>query len=520
MKINKKCAPRTAVAYARYSSAGQRDVSIEQQLNDIRAYAQREGYTIIHEYADRAKSGYKNTSARIEFQKMLTASWTGLFDTVIAWKVDRFGRNRRDSTFYKGQLRDIGVNVVYAMEPIPEGAAGVLTEGMLESIAEWYSRNLSENVTRGMNDNARKALYNGNQIFGYRRGPDDRYEIDPDNAAIVRMVFRQYLDGYSAGSIARGLNAQGFRTSYRNLYSVNSVLRIIGNERYCGIYIWGGIRIPGGMPIIISRDDWEAAQLMREKTGRHHENDDAEYLLTGKVFCGLCGKPMVGDSGKSKVGTVYHYYTCSGRKTKSGLPRTCDKKPVRREHLEKTVLDFIYDHCLTGPEREKIADAIIDGQKKRDLSSPRAALEADLKETEKKIANLNDAIAAGVWSKSTVTMLNSLEETADNLRSSIASIDLSQTELIDRNAILFHLSRMATYKRDDPVRQKQLIRTFINAVFIFDDHLKIALNAVECDETVTLQEVVDESDFSDSVTLGSPNVAHPNPFVVVYSVAM
>ena len=89
------CAPKTAVAYARYSSANQRDVSIDQQLQDIRAFAEREGYTIIYEYADRAKSGYKNSERRAAFQSMLRAAESGTFDTVLAWKVDRFGRNRR-----------------------------------------------------------------------------------------------------------------------------------------------------------------------------------------------------------------------------------------------------------------------------------------------------------------------------------------------------------------------------------------------------------------------------------------
>ena len=70
------CAPRTAVAYARYSSAGQRDVSIEQQLADIRAFAQREGYTIVHEYADHARSGFKDVTARTSFQSMISASET------------------------------------------------------------------------------------------------------------------------------------------------------------------------------------------------------------------------------------------------------------------------------------------------------------------------------------------------------------------------------------------------------------------------------------------------------------
>ena len=98
------CAPRTAVAYARYSSAGQRDVSIEQQLADIRAFAVREGYTLVHEDADHARSGFKNASARTAFQSMMAAAETGTFDTVLAWKVDRFGRNREDSAIYKGKL--------------------------------------------------------------------------------------------------------------------------------------------------------------------------------------------------------------------------------------------------------------------------------------------------------------------------------------------------------------------------------------------------------------------------------
>ena len=131
------CPPRTAVAYARYSSAGQRDVSIEQQLADIRSFALREGYTIVHEYADHARSGFKNTSARAAFKAMMSAAETGAFDTLLVWKVDRFGRNREESSVFKGRLRRFGVRVLYAMEPIPEGSAGVLLEGMLEATAEW-----------------------------------------------------------------------------------------------------------------------------------------------------------------------------------------------------------------------------------------------------------------------------------------------------------------------------------------------------------------------------------------------
>jgi len=91
------CAPKTAVAYARYSSAGQRDVSIEQQLQDIRTYAQREGYTILHEYTDHARSGFKQVERRVEFQRMLSAAKDGKFAVILVWKTDRFARSREDA---------------------------------------------------------------------------------------------------------------------------------------------------------------------------------------------------------------------------------------------------------------------------------------------------------------------------------------------------------------------------------------------------------------------------------------
>ena len=517
-KIKKApCPLKTAVAYARYSSAGQRDVSIDQQLADIRAFADREGYTLIHEYADRAKSGYKNTSARAEFQAMMAAAASGSFDTVIAWKVDRFGRNRRDSAIYKGQLQDHGVRVIYAMEPIPTGAAGVLTEGMLESIAEWYSRNLSENVNRGLRDNAQKCIMNGSGVYGYRRGKDGRFELDPDQAAVVRRIFAKYQAGYSSAAIAADLNASGLKTSRGGRWSFSTVLRIVSNERYTGTYIWADVRIPGGMPAIISRPDWERAQAMREKTGRHIEQSPMDFLLTGKVFCGRCGKPMVGDSGKSHTGTVHYYYTCTGRKTKSGGRRTCDKKSVRKTDLEETVLNFIYDHCLTGPERERIADAVIAAQADYDKTSPRAALEKELKSTEKKISNINDAIESGIWNTSTALRLKSLEESAESLRRSILELDFSRSQLLDRDRILFFLSRMSKYDRNNPDRRRQLIATFINSVFVFDDHYKIVINAVEGTTTLKLSDI---SPGSDSIATGLPDNTQPNLPVVVYTVAV
>ena len=507
------CSPRTAVAYARYSSAGQRDVSIDQQLSDIRAFADREGYMLVHEYADHAKSGYKSASTRSEFQAMISDAARGSFDTVLCWKVDRFGRRRADSALYKDKLAQLGVSVVYVMEPMPKGAAGVLSVGMLEAIAEWYSANLSENVTRGMLDNAKKCLYNGTKVLGYTRGPDNHYAIVPEDAAIVRRIFSRYLSGYSAAAICDELNTSGLRSSRSCPFTPQNLLRIISNERYTGTYIWGDVRIPDGMPAIISRTDWEEAQRMKKKTSRHVEQHAVDFLLTGKAFCGYCGKSMIGDSGTGKSGTTYYYYGCQGRKSRTG----CNKKNVRKESLESLVIDFVISVCLSDPEIENVADLIMAEAEKRRQHSPLASMKQELAQVNAQLQNINRAIANGIWSSSTNDMLRQLEEQQSDLRKSIGLLEYQENQMLDRNRVLFFLHRFARTNRNDPEQCRRLINTFINAVYVFDDHLKIVTNCSEGTKTIPLTELPDLP-CSDSITSGVLVVTHPNTPALLYVV--
>ena len=510
------CPPRTAVAYARYSSAGQRDVSIEQQLQDIRAFAQREGYTIVHEYADHARSGFRNVSARTEFQAMIAAASSGMFDTVLTWKVDRFGRSREDSAIYKGQLSRLGVSVVYVMEPIPTGAAGVLTEGMLEAIAEWYSRNLSENVKRGMNDNARRCLYNGTTVYGYDGIRNERYRINDEQAAVVRQIYSLYIDGYSIAEIVRRLNSAGQRTESGRPFCINKIYNILKQERYTGVYIFGDHRIPGGMPVIIDPDTWEKAQRMKSKTARHYEKSPVEYLLTGKAFCGHCGKPLVGDSGTSKDGTTHYYYTCQSRKRRAG----CSKKSVRKDALEDYVINFLLDHVLSGPEMDRIADAIVEYQKQEHDSSPLRAMESELRDTERKISNTNRAIAEGIFTSSTVEMLQELEKTASSLRLSIESRKYAEGKLLDRDFILFFLTGFTTMNREDPHDRRILIKVFLNSIYVFDDHYRILVNTSDNETIIPFADLPPEPECSDSISPGLPLEIHPNTVLVQYVIRM
>ena len=132
----------TAVIYARYSSDNQREESIEGQIRECTAYAEKNGITIVKHYIDRAISA--KTDNRPEFQQMIKDSDKTLFDIVLVWKLDRFARNRYDSARYKTQLKRNGVKLVSAAEVISAGPEGIILESVLEGYAEYYLADLSE----------------------------------------------------------------------------------------------------------------------------------------------------------------------------------------------------------------------------------------------------------------------------------------------------------------------------------------------------------------------------------------
>lgn len=471
------CEPKTAVSYARYSSAKQRDVSIEQQLRDIRAFAEREGYTIIHEYADRAKSGFKHSEKRLEFQSMLQAAKTGIFDTVIAWKVDRFGRDRRESANYKGKLADLGVSVKYAMEPIPDGAAGCLTEGMLEAIAEWYSRNLSENTKRGHRDNAMKCIVNGGNIFGYRRGEDGHYIIEESEAAIVQKIFNLYASCNSACSICRILTKEGILTQNGVEYYPTRIIHMIRNETYAGVYHFGDIRIPGGAPAIISRDLWDTCQLQLTKSFKTHEQVDVNYYLSGKCICGKCGSNVYGCYNTGRKNKKYFYYLCFNRKQNN--KQACDSPLYRKDDLENKIFDFIFNNLMKGKTLDAFVDAVSDAMKDKNKESPLSFMEKELKDINRKIRNLTEAIAEGYRTPSTKTMLEDLTDRAEQLKADIASQRLTESLAFDKNRILFLFQRIANGERDNPIFLRTVINTFINSITVYPNYLRVVINAAE-----------------------------------------
>ena len=155
--------------YLRFSSDRQSEQSIEGQLRDCIAYCKRNEYRITAIYIDRATTARKDIEKRVQFQQMISDSKHGLWKLVIVWKLDRFARNREDSAVFKMRLRKNGVRVESATEAISNTPEGIILESVLEGIAEYYSADLSQKITRGMRESALKGHSIGGHVpFGYK----------------------------------------------------------------------------------------------------------------------------------------------------------------------------------------------------------------------------------------------------------------------------------------------------------------------------------------------------------------
>ena len=306
-KIQKSEGKR-AVIYARYSSANQREVSIEQQVDWCRNLAERYKLQLHDIYADKAMSG--RSDKRPSFQRMMRDAEKGLFEYVVAWKSNRMGRNMLEAMINDATLQEQGVRTIYVEEDFEDNAAGRFALRNMMNVNQFYSEALAEDVKRGMMDNAKKCMVNGKISFGFRKGKDGRFEIVPEEAAVIREIYSRIIEGWQQRDILDDLNLRGIRTKSGGEWQRQSLGTLLRNEQYIGVYSFGGIRIEGGIPPILDKDTFEEVQtiMTTKKNPRGRRRNTEDYLLTGKLFCGKCGKPMVGICGTSKTGTRHHYY--------------------------------------------------------------------------------------------------------------------------------------------------------------------------------------------------------------------
>ncbi len=500
---------RRAVIYARYSSHSQRDASIEQQIAACRRFADRQDIDIVEIYEDRATTG--TNDRRPGFQKMLKDAERRKWEYVIVYTLDRFARDRYASAVHKQHLKECGVKVLSAMEQISDDPTGILMESLLEGLAEYYSMELSQKIRRGMADNAAKCLCNGQIPFGYRRGEDGKFAIDEAEAPIVQEIYRRIRDGAKLVDLIRDINNRGIKTKKNKLWTHSSFNRMLQNERYTGIYIYRDVRIPGGMPMIIDPDLFEEVQMIMhtkknprknaalpsdQKTAipQRRRQENGIYYLTGKLYCGHCHNPMIGISGRSKNGPLYHYYVCKGKRD----DHVCEKKNIGREYIEKFIASALKETMLNDRAVRILADAAIEYQRKKPINAELASLKQRQGEIKKSISNLVAAIEAGIFSASTQVRLTELESEQRTVDAQLSYIQKEVDARLTREEIIATLELFKDGDICDTAFREAMFDTFLVAAYVYDDTVKIVFNLGGKSEHTTLPFDIEDISLSDT----------------------
>lgn len=277
------------------------NVLLNGQIKVCKEYAKQNKLTIIGEYIDRAQTGTNDN--REQFQKMLIDSERKYFQGVLVYQLDRFGRGDVVDALNEDKLNRNGVEIISAKENFSNDPTGKLLKGVIRSINQYYSNELSVKVKRGLDLNADKCYYNGSTVplglklkvveelngsFG-KTIKKKKFIIDEEAAPTVRKIFEMYNSGSTIVKIKEYLETKGLK------YSNCKVRTILGNKKYIGIYTHGGKEILNAIPQIIDNELFEDVQKLLEKNkhSRSRLKTKTEYLLTTKLFCGNCKDMMV-----------------------------------------------------------------------------------------------------------------------------------------------------------------------------------------------------------------------------------
>lgn len=465
---------KNAVIYARYSNDKQTEQSIEGQLRVCNEYAERNGLAIVDTYIDRATTGTNDN--RPAFQKMLADSDKPvIWDIVLVYAIDRFGRNAIEIAMNKQRLKKNGKTLISATQRTSDNIDGtknldgILLENVYIGLAEYFSAELAQKVSRGLRENREKGLYTGGTLtYGYKV-KDKRVYVDEDQANIVREIFTMYANGHMANEIIDTLTERGIMNNTGKPFLPNAIYKILHNKKFIGIYEVNGEVYTNIFPPIVPQDIFEQVQqrIAHNKLGQ--KSKEVNFLLKGKIVCGYCGKHINGESGTSCTGERYYFYKCANRKQNK---ENCHKKVVSKDYIEQIVLDMAMDIFTSQVDLNLICDEIIRVNQKSiaDHSSLNLLLEQRA-QAEKSMANVMKAIEEGIIYDVTKNRVKELQEQLDDLSAKILVEQHKQENGITREQAMEYLT--SGVRQDSP---QLLIDLMENKIELFDDEIIVWFN--------------------------------------------
>ncbi len=494
MKERKHPQPLTPAAlYARVSSDRQDvDLSVSAQLRALKEYAKANGYSVAREYIDEAESG--RVADRPQFREMIEegSKPKAPFEVILVWKFSRFTRKREHAVAFKSQLRRKGIRVVSITEQAEDNATGRLLEGIIESVDEYYSENLAQEVVRGMREAASRGFFLGsNAPFGYRKvkvsdGAKERptLEVDPATAPVVKEIFEKSLSGYGLKEICKTLNDRGVTNRGRRWYK-GGLHYVLTNEAYTGTAVWGKtskdgqapdpVIVENAWPALVSRELFEdVQQAMSERAPKVQRpaRVGSPYLLSGLLKCGVCGRPYSAQGAKSGQ---FAYYICGTLFTEGA--GTCSARYLNAPKLETFVVEKIRERILNEETIVALVQLVaeeIDAMA-GELAGQLEVVEAELSDVRKRLGKLYEAIET---SELTLEVLSprimSLRHREEQLE---AAREDAETRLEQRRVVLPDTDEIAEYAadfraflKDGTIPEKKvLIRNFVEDIEVEGD---------------------------------------------------
>jgi site-specific DNA recombinase len=485
--------------YARVSSDKQDvDLSISAQLKALNKYAQENSHQVVAEYVDLAETG--RTSARPEFKKMISAARRPdkPFDLILVYKYSRFARNREDSILFKAMLKKKGIQVVSITEPFDDTPTGRLLQGIIESLDEFYSDNLGEEVTRGMRESASRGFYlSAKPPYGYRKirvrdGGKERtkLELNPSQVSTVQAIFNEVLNGKGIIEIVRELNKKAVPGPKDKGWSKNGLYGILSNEIYTGTMVWGRnskrglepVRVEDSCPAIVDRETFDRVQGMlhdRAPAQIHPRRTVSRFLLSGLTHCGYCGKALIGRDAKSGK---FSYYVC-GTLDKKGAG-ACPSRYLNSRKFESLVVEEIKEQILTEDNLTKLVRMMNDQMDKASVEY-RDELKLISREEESISARLDrlyDAVETGKIGLDDLTpRIRELRDRQAQLLS--RRIEL-ETMMSDRKVELADLGMVKEYVADlrqaideSPLSERRaFIRSFVEDIIVTKKEVQLIYN--------------------------------------------
>ena len=475
-----------AVIYARFSSYSQQEQSIDGQLRACREYALRNGYDIVKEYCDRAKSG--TNSNRPAFKQMLRDSETGSFDAVLVYQYDRFARNRRESINNEFLLEANGVKLISINEPIDENeSTSIIVKGMFETLAEFFSKDLSRKVKRGLKESIikRKSI-GGIRWLGYKTDENMKIYIDDEEARVVRKIFEMRGAGQNVKDITAYLNNRGYKNkdvAFNNI----SVRKILSNEKYIGRYVnpYNHAEIITDMyPPIVDKSTFDAVQQTFKKyryNSSRGTKNPANFYLSGKLFSAIDGTLFTGTSGYSSNGKKYCYYTATINDI---------KVKYSQKQLENEIINSVKRIVSTEKYAEYLSDKMVDSFNRRKKQFNPESTAKKINEIQRQIDKvvLKYIDASDLMQEELEKRLTDLRNQKEELEAEQGRYGQERLELLKNTTLVKrYINKLLSRDFNNEENRKDFFRTFVNSVYVSDNHVDFYLN-LDVAKQITFEE--------------------------------